>query len=117
MSSSANTLNAAPSAPLVKDKKKIAGAKKAAAAQQAAAAVNKPPTATPGLTAVARNTSTPEMGAAAPTPLSSAAAAPAEPEQHVDGDMVESAMRKLKGTRPNLLRTATYYEGAKVRRA
>lgn len=41
-------------------------------------------------------------------------ASPAEPEQHVSGDAVESTIRKLKGTRPELLRTATYYEGAKV---
>ena len=41
-------------------------------------------------------------------------ASPVEPEQHVSGDAVESIIRKLKGTRPELLRTATYYEGAKV---
>lgn len=41
-------------------------------------------------------------------------ASPVEPEQHVSGDAVESIIRKMKGTRPDLLRTATYYEGAKV---
>lgn len=113
MSSSATTaFGGGPSAPLVKDKKKLAGAKAAAAGQPFAAAVKK--TATLGLAAVPRNTSTPEMGAALSTPSSSAAATPAEPEQHVDGDVVESVMRKLKGTRPDLLRTSTYYEGAKV---
>lgn len=112
MSSSASTtFNAAPSAPLVKDKKKLS--RKASASQQAAAAaVQKPATAT--VTAVAKKASTPEMGAGAPTPSSSSAASPGEPEQHVDGDVVDSAMRKLKGTRPDLLRTSTYYEGAKV---
>lgn len=41
-------------------------------------------------------------------------ASPVEPEQHVSGDAVESIIRKMKGTRPELLRTSTYYEGAKV---
>lgn len=44
----------------------------------------------------------------------SAGAAPVEPEQHVDGDAVESIIRKLKGTRPDLLRTTTYYGVAKA---
>ncbi len=60
-------------------------------------------------TAVPKSTSTPEMNVAATPP------APAEPEEHVDGDLVDSTVRKLKGTRPDLLRTTTYYEGAKVR--
>lgn len=37
-----------------------------------------------------------------------------EPEDHAGDDAVESFIRKLKGTRPNFLRTATYYAGAKV---
>eukprot|EP00752_Nemacystus_decipiens_P009118 g8142.t1 len=113
-SSAATTFNASPSAPVVKDKKKLSrktsGLKQAAAA---AAAVEKPATATATVTS---STSTPEMEAAAstpPPPPSTAAPAPSEPEQHVDGDVVDSAMRKLKGTRPDLLRTSTYYEGAK----
>ncbi|CAM9744666.1 unnamed protein product [Ectocarpus fasciculatus] len=96
------TTATAVNAPVVKQKKKLAEATKAARqAAAAAAAVNKPPT-----TPEVRST---RSGSSA----SAAAAAPVEPEQHVDGDVVESAMRKLKGTRPELLRTSTYYEGAK----
>ncbi|CAB1103790.1 unnamed protein product [Ectocarpus sp. CCAP 1310/34] len=88
-------------APLVKHKKKFATKPgKQAATAAAAAAVNTPPT-------------TPEVRSTRSGSSASAAAAPVEPEQHVDGDVVESAMRKLKGTRPELLRTSTYYEGAK----
>lgn len=49
-----------------------------------------------------------------PAVVVAAVAVPVEPEEHVDGDVVESVIRKLKGTRPELLRTITYYEGAKV---
>ncbi|CAN0518076.1 unnamed protein product, partial [Ectocarpus sp. 12 AP-2014] len=90
----ASTVNA----PAVKQKKKFTT--KTGKQAAAAAAVNTPPT-------------TPEARSTRSGSSASAAAAPVEPEQHVDGDVVESAMRKLKGTRPELLRTSTYYEGAK----
>lgn len=53
-----------------------------------------------------------------PEPLPVAVASvvpPVEPEEHSDGDVVESLIRKLKGNRPDLMRAATFYEGAKVR--
>lgn len=36
------------------------------------------------------------------------------PEEYEEGDAVESLIRTLKGMRPELLRTVTYYAGAKV---
>lgn len=36
------------------------------------------------------------------------------PEENEEGDAVESLIRTLKGMRPELLRTVTYYAGAKV---
>ncbi|CBN76974.1 expressed unknown protein [Ectocarpus siliculosus] len=91
----ASTVNA----PVVKQKKKFT-TKPGKQVATAAAAVDTPPT-------------TPEARSTRSGSSASAAAAPVEPEQHVDGDVVESAMRKLKGTRPELLRTSTFYEGAK----
>lgn len=38
------------------------------------------------------------------------------PAESVNSDSVESLIRKLKGTRHNLLRTTTYYSGMKVSR-
>ncbi|CAM9558323.1 unnamed protein product, partial [Hapterophycus canaliculatus] len=52
-------------------------------------------------------------GGSGSTAPSTPPVSPGEPEHHVGGDAVDSAMRSLKGNRPNLLRTSTYYEGAK----
>ena len=107
MSSSAATTFGSPAAPLVKEKKKLSKKSSSSAARKESVSAA-------AETAMPKSTSTPEMGAAQQSTAGAAPAAPAEPEQHVDGDVVESAVRSLKGTRPDLLRTTTYYEGAKV---
>ncbi|CAM9856888.1 unnamed protein product [Pylaiella littoralis] len=44
--------------------------------------------------------------------MSQPAATPT-PEQHEDKDFFESTMRRLKGARPSIFHTSSYYEGAK----
>lgn len=59
--------------------------------------------------------STPSAAALpSPVPIAAVVATPVVPEEHANADPVESFIRTLKGTRPELLRTTTYYEGAKV---
>lgn len=99
-------------APVVQDRKKL-GKKKSAQQQHAAAAAASTAAAAIDSKPATMVTAPASKNIVTPTPAASTSAPP-EPEQHVDGDAIESAMRKLKGTRPELLRTSTYYEGAKV---